>query len=311
MHRLGLGALLKNNQNNVLRKAVQAGWGILSNSYVTGWMPGPPPIYRGPLKRFCVPGMNCYSCPGAFGACPIGSMQAVFDARRRRFAFYVVGFIATIGLLVGRFICGWLCLFGLIQELLYKIPVPKVTVPEKLDKVLRYLKYVFLAVFVFALPFFYRTELGMGEPFFCKCICPVGTLEGGIPLVLLDKTMRGSLGLLFKWKFFLLIVCVVASMVIYRPFCKYVCPLGAFYALFQKVSLMRMTFEQDKCVSCGLCAKTCKMGVNTVLSPNSAECIRCGECVNACPKHALSLGVLPKKPADNVETVSAKADTAA
>ena len=278
-----------------LRTMVQAAWGIISNGYVKGWMPGPPPIYQGKLKNFCVPGMNCYSCPGALGACPIGSMQAVFDNRRRRFAFYVVGYLATIGLLVGRFICGWLCLFGLIQELLYNIPTPKITVPEKLDKVLRYLKYVMLFVMVFALPFFYRTELGMGKPFFCEYICPVGTLEGGIPLVLLDETMRGALGWLFKWKFFLMALCLISSVFIYRPFCKYVCPLGAFYALFQKVSLLRMRFDEDKCVSCGLCAKTCKMGVNPVLNPNSAECIRCTECVHVCPKHALSFGLGPKK----------------
>ena len=280
--------------NNV-RTMVQAAWGIISNGYVKGWMPGPPAIYQGKLKNFCVPGMNCYSCPGALGACPIGSMQAVFDNRRRRFAFYVVGYLATIGLLVGRFICGWLCLFGLIQELLYKIPTPKLTVPEKLDKVLRYLKYVMLVVLVFALPFFYRTELGMGKPFFCEYVCPVGMLEGGIPLVLLDETMRGALGWLFKWKFFLMALCLTSSVFIYRPFCKYVCPLGAFYALFQKVSVLRMRLDEDKCVSCGLCAKTCKMGVNPMKTPNSAECIRCSECIHACPKHALSFGMGPKK----------------
>ena len=209
-----------NNTPKNLRTMVQAAWGIISNSYVQGWMPGPPAIYQGKLKNFCVPGMNCYSCPGALGACPIGSMQAVFDNRRRRFAFYVVGYIATIGLLVGRFICGWLCLFGLIQELLYKIPTPKLTVPEKLDKVLRYLKYVMLVVLVFALPFFYRTELGMGKPFFCEYVCPVGTLEGGIPLVLLDETMRGALGWLFKWKFFLMALCIAILPVLSFPILK-------------------------------------------------------------------------------------------
>ena len=93
-------------KNSVVRKLVQGGWGVLSNSYVQGWMPGPPAIYQGPLKRFCVPGMNCHSCPGALGSCPIGAMQAVLNGRRRKFAFYVVGYLATIGLLVGRFICG-------------------------------------------------------------------------------------------------------------------------------------------------------------------------------------------------------------
>ena len=283
----------KLKKHAAIRKAVQTSWGIVSNGYIKGFLTGT--IYQGPLKNFCVPGMNCYSCPGALGACPIGAMQAVFDARRRKFAFYVAGFLAAAGLLVGRFICGWLCLFGLIEELLYKIPTPKIRVPEKADQVLRYLKYGFLFVLVFALPFFYRTEWGAGDPFFCKYVCPVGTLEGGIPLVLLNEGMRAAAGALFRWKFAILIVCVLASVFIYRPFCKYVCPLGAFYSLFQRVSLLKMKFDETACVHCGACSGICKMNVDPVRNPNSAECIRCGECVKACPKGALSFHVRKTK----------------
>ena len=274
-----------------LRKAVQAGWGILQNAYVRGFLPGGPAIYQGPLKRLCVPGMNCYSCPGALGSCPIGSMQAVFSARHRGIGAYVIGYLALIGLVIGRFVCGWLCLFGLIQELLYKIPTPKLTIPGKIDRPLRYLKYVILAVMVIALPLLYRGPYGTGEPFFCKYICPVGTLEGGVPLVLLNSAMRSTLGWLFRWKFLLLILCVAASVFIYRPFCKYICPLGAIYALFQKVSLVRMRFDEKKCVDCGACARVCKMNVDPRKTPNSAECIRCRDCLNACPTCALSMGV--------------------
>lgn len=281
---------------NKLRKAVQAGWGIITNAYVKGFLPGGTPIYTGPLKKFCVPGMNCYSCPGALGSCPIGSMQAVFDARQRHLSFYVFGYIALIGLAVGRFICGWLCLFGLIQELLYKIPTPKITVPKKLDSKLRYLKYVMLFVMVFALPFFYRSQYGTGDPFFCKYVCPVGTLEGGIPLVLLDSSMRSAAGWLFRWKFLILILCILASVFIYRPFCKYTCPLGALYGIFQKVSLLRMRVDEHSCVNCGMCARTCKMNVDPHMTPNSAECIRCGACVQACPKNALTLSIRPGEP---------------
>ncbi len=275
-------------KHKAIRKGVQAGWGILSNGYFRGFLTAS--IYKGPLKNFCVPGMNCYSCPGALGACPIGAMQSVFDAGKRRFSFYVAGYLAALGLLAGRFICGWLCLFGLMEELLYMIPVPKIRVPEKVDKILRFFKYVFLFLFVFALPFFYRSDLGTGEPFFCKYICPVGTLEGGIPLVLMNRAMRSAAGVLFRWKFAILIVCLVACMFVYRPFCKYVCPLGAFYSLFQKVSFLKMSFDERLCVHCGTCAGICRMNADPVENPNSAECIRCGECVKACPKAALSFG---------------------
>lgn len=268
---------------------MQALWGFISNANIRGFLGGT--IYKGPLKNFCVPGMNCYSCPGALGACPIGAMQAVFDAKRRKFSLYVVGFLAAIGILLGRFICGWLCLFGLIQELLYMIPMPKIKVPDKVDRVLRYLKYAILLILVFALPFFWRSAAGTGDPFFCKYVCPVGTLEGGIPLVLLNEGMRAAAGVLFRWKFLILIIIILASVVIYRPFCKYICPLGAFYALFQRISLLRMAFDKEKCVSCGACSNVCKMNVDPTQKPNSAECIRCSECVKVCPKKALKFHI--------------------
>ncbi len=273
------------DRDSVLRKGVQLGWGILSNAHVTGFLKGT--IYQGPLKNFCVPGMNCYSCPGAFGSCPIGAMQSLFDGRRRKFAFSVIGYLAALGLLVGRFICGWLCLFGLVQELLYKIPLPKRKVPRKLDRVLRFLKYGVLLVLVFALPFFWRNELGIGEPFFCKYLCPVGTLEGGVPLVLLQEQLRSTVGFLFRWKFAVMALVLLSSVFVHRPFCKYLCPLGAFYALFQKVSILRLALDKEKCVSCGKCEKACPMDVKVTCDPNSTECIRCGACVHACPAGAL------------------------
>ena len=269
-----------------VRKAVQLGWGLLTNAYVTGFLKGT--VYRGPLKNFCVPGMNCYSCPGALGSCPIGALQALFDGRRRKFAFSVVGYLAVLGLLVGRFICGWLCLFGLIQELLFKIPLPKLKLPKRADRVLRYLKYAVLLVLVFGLPFFWRNKLGIGEPFFCKYLCPVGTLEGGVPLVLLQEQLRSAVGFLFRWKFALMTLVLLSSVFIHRPFCRYLCPLGAFYALFQKLSLLRMRLDGEKCVSCGKCEASCPMDVRVTKDSNSAECIRCGACIRACPAGALS-----------------------
>ncbi|MBR0481793.1 MAG: 4Fe-4S binding protein, partial [Firmicutes bacterium] len=180
--------------------------------------------------------MNCYSCPGALGACPVGSLQAALSAKDRKFPFYVLGYLAAVGVAFGRFICGWLCVFGLIQELLYMIPTPKLEIPEKIDRPFRYLKYLVLAVLVVGLPLFFRDGYGIGDPFFCKYLCPVGTLEGGIPLVLLNSALRPALGWLFRWKMLILILCIRASVFIYRPFCRYICPLGAFYALFQKIS---------------------------------------------------------------------------
>lgn len=275
-----------------IRKTIQALWGLITNAHLSGFVTGK--IYQGPLKRFCVPGMNCYACPGAMMSCPIGSMQAVLGQRKSKFAFYVIGFISFIGVLVGRFICGWLCLFGLIQELLYMIPVPKVTIKEQIDKILRFAKYFFLFGFCIFAVLVFRDKFGMTFPYFCKFVCPIGMLEGGIPLLALNEAMRAAAGFLYVWKFCVLVMIVILSMIINRPFCKYICPLGAFYSLFQKVSFLRLDVDKDACVECGACAKNCKMQVNPAKNPNSMECIRCGECIHICPKNALKFKILNK-----------------
>ncbi len=280
-------------RHGIRRKLVQVASALLQNCRWTGW--GKNLIYTGALKNFCVPGMNCYSCPAAIGACPIGALQAVVGSRKK-FPFYVAGYLALIGVLLGRFVCGWLCVFGLVQELLYKIPVPKLTVPKRLDKALRRLKYVFLVVFVLLLPAFLKVNNGLSSvPYFCKLVCPVGILEGAIPLAVLDEGVRGQLGLLFHWKLLILILIVVLSMVIHRPFCKYVCPLGAFYGLFQRVSFLQLKVDREKCTGCGACSRQCGMNVDVVHNPNSAECIRCGACTKACPAGALHFNIRNQK----------------
>lgn len=286
-------------KKEIIRRLVQIVSALLTNPHLPGFIKGG--IYQGSLKMACVPGMNCYSCPAATGACPIGAMQAVLGSRKYSISFYVVGTLCLFGVLLGRFICGWLCLFGFIQDLLYKIPVPKLRVPHKLDHVLRYFKYFLLVVMVLLLPTFLNNEFGISLPYFCKWICPVGTLEGGIPLVLLNKSLRETIGFLFAWKFLILIMILAASAMIYRPFCKYFCPLGAFYSLFNKVSFLKIYVQSEKCVSCGLCKKSCKMDVDICKTPNSTECIRCRKCVNVCPRGALHMGLMdPEKGKSNI-----------
>lgn len=235
-----------------------------------------------------MPGMNCYSCPGARGSCPIGSLQAVIGNSKFKFSYYIVGFLFFIGALFGRFVCGWLCPFGLFQDLLYKIPFVKKIKTFKFDKHLRKLKYLILLVFVIILPLFVVDVLGQGSPFFCKLICPVGMLEGGIPLVLLNKSMRSAIGFLYKWKAFILGLTIFASIIIYRPFCKYICPLGAIYSVFNPISVFKYKLDKDKCIKCGKCKKVCQMNIDPVQNCNHLECIRCARCKNACPVKAIN-----------------------
>jgi ferredoxin-type protein NapH len=271
--------------NGWKRHRIQILWALLTNSYLVGFFQGK--IYKGKLKNLCVPGLNCYSCPGALGACPIGAMQAVVGNWNFQFAFYVSGFLVFVGALVGRFACGWLCPFGLVQELLHKIPFIKKIGAFRGDKLLRKLKYVILLVFVILLPMVLVDVLGQGAPYFCKFICPAGTLEGGIPLVLWNESMQGALGWLYVWKNALLVATIFLSILIYRPFCKYICPLGAIYSVFNPIAVFRYQVEKETCIGCGACAKACKMQVNPVESPNHPECIRCGACKRSCPVDAI------------------------
>lgn len=275
------------------RTAVQILFAALSNGYAAGFARGT--IYKGPGKFVCVPGLNCYSCPGALGSCPIGAFQAVLSSRNYRFAFYVVGFLMVVGALLGRLVCGWLCPFGLVQDLLHKIPFPKKIRKVPGDRWLRWIKYVLLVGFVIVLPLTVVDVVGQGQPWFCKYICPSGTLLGGLPLIAANPALRDALGWLFTWKAAILVVLVLLSVVIYRPFCRYLCPLGAIYGLFNPIAVYRLKVEEDKCVRCGKCQSACKLNLAVYKTPNHAECIRCGDCMRACPTGAVHSTFTRKK----------------
>lgn len=267
------------------KNIIQALATLATNANLKGFFEGR--IYTGNTKVACVPGLNCYSCPGAVGSCPIGSLQAVIGSKKFSISYYVFGIMILIGALLGRLVCGLLCPFGFVQDLLYKIPTPKFKIPEKIDRPLRYLKYAILLVFVILLPMFLTNQFGLGAPYFCKLICPAGTLGGALPLLATNEGLRSTIGFLFFWKLSILIVIVALSIFTYRPFCKYICPLGAFYSFFNKIGFYKMEFVPDKCVNCGLCEKSCKMDINVRANPNSLECIRCGACTAACRHDAL------------------------
>lgn len=279
------------------RELIQAAATLATNIHLPNFTKGG--IYQGAGKAVCVPGLNCYSCPAASGACPIGAFQSVVGSSKFSFSYYVTGTLILIGVLLGRFVCGFLCPFGWLQELLHKIPSKKLS--TKRLKPLTYIKYAVLLFSVVLLPVLVVNDVGMGDPFFCKYICPQGVLEGAIPLSIMDTGIRSALGKLFTWKLAILIAVAVLSILFFRPFCKWVCPLGAFYGLMNRVSLLGIQVDQCKCVSCGTCAKVCKMDVDVTRTPDHAECIRCGKCVGACPADAIGfrygLGVTGDKPA--------------
>ncbi len=260
------------------RKLTQLICAVLYNCHITGFAEGT--IYQGDLKSVCIPGLNCYSCPGAVFSCPLGSLQSALLSSKYRVPYYILGVLLLFGILLGRIICGFLCPIGLVQELLYMIPTKKLK-KNVWTRRLSFLKYVILAVFVIGIPLVLLT------PGFCKYICPAGSLEGGIPLLLKNESLRQLAGRLFQWKMLLLVLLLLSCVVIFRSFCRFLCPLGAFYGLFHRFSLFGMRIDENKCNNCGACIRHCKMDVKKV---GDAECIQCGECMESCSRCALSCG---------------------
>ncbi len=270
------------------RKMIQVICAILYNCNFTGFAEGS--INQGTQKGICVPGLNCYSCPGAVGACPLGSLQSALVSSKYKAPYYMLGVLLLFGVLLGRLICGFLCPFGLIQELLYKIPTPKWK-KSRVTAWLSKLKYVFLVVFVVGIP------LILSAPGFCKYICPAGTLEGGLPLSAVNESIRAMTGSLFRWKVAVLVLILALCVVAYRGFCRFICPLGAFYSLFSRVAIFGLMVDERKCTHCRRCTSFCKMDVKKV---GDAECIQCGECKAVCNENAIcyrhrSLSKVPDK----------------
>ena len=264
------------------RRIMQLYFGLLFNANLKGFVTGN--IYQGSTKQICAPGINCYSCPGAIGACPLGSLQGSFSADHST-VYYVCGILLLYCIAFGRMICGWLCPFGLVQDLIYKIKTPKVR-KSPITRILSAFKYVVLVFFVFIVPILYALR-DTPLPAFCKYICPAGTLEGGIGLLsnAVNESYFSMLGPLFTWKFMLMVSILVGCVFIFRLFCRFICPLGALYGLFNKISLFGITVSKHDCIDCGRCLNVCQTDIRTV---GDRECISCGACVDVCPTKAIS-----------------------
>ena len=277
----------------IVRKWIQAIMTLLVNG---SWsFPFSRTIYQGPLKVVCSPGLNCYSCPASTTYCPIGSIQQLMAGIRialengqNFFGLFVIGTMGVLGGVFGRLICGWACPFGLIQELLHKIPSRKFQIPKKLN----YIKYGFLLFFVFLLPLAVVDDFGYGQLWFCKYVCPAGTLEAGIPMLLLQPDLAQTIGIVFFNKLTILTGFIIWSILASRPFCRTTCPLGAFYSFFKGLKLIKLRHIEENCTRCEACHAVCPMGVRFNESPEDTECISCLKCMHkACKFNAIALEV--------------------
>ncbi len=266
------------------RRIIQLYSALLYNAYIKGFIKGN--IYTGGAKVLCVPGLNCYSCPAAVGACPLGALQNAVASSGSRMPYYLLGILLLYGLTLGRTVCGWLCPVGLLQELLHKIPSPKLQ-KNRVTAVLSLLKYAILAVFVIAVPMWYSLQ-SYPVPAFCKYICPAGTFEGAVGLLAhpANADKFSMLGILFTRKFVILMVLIAVCIFVYRAFCRFICPLGAIYGLFARVALIGVKAEPARCIDCGRCVGCCPMDIRRV---GDRECISCSRCISECPTGAISM----------------------
>ncbi|MBR3240464.1 MAG: redoxin domain-containing protein [Oscillospiraceae bacterium] len=273
------------NHRPSTRRLVQLYSALLYNAHLKGFIDGE--IYVGKTKFACVPGFNCYSCPGAVGACPLGSIQNALASTGNQAGWYVLGIISLFGVILGRTICGWLCPLGLIQELLHKIPTPKIK-KSRITRVFTWLKYILLAVFVVALPLWYGLEHNMPLPGFCKYICPAGTFEGAMGLLSnpANTPKFAMLGILFTRKFIIMLGIGLLCIFCYRSFCRFICPLGAIYGFFNRFNIVGVKVDESRCNHCGSCVRSCGMDVRHV---GDHECINCGKCMEVCAQKAISI----------------------
>lgn len=267
------------------RRLIQLYAALLYNANLKGFVRGE--IYTGPGKALCVPGLNCYSCPGAVGACPLGALQNALAVSGRTAPFYVLGILMLFGLTLGRTVCGWLCPMGLLQELLHRLPTPKLP-KNRWTRALSRVKYGILALFVIAVPLWYGLRKDVPVPGFCKYICPAGTLEGAAGLLANPKNdgLFALLGGLFTGKFLILLAVALLCIFCYRAFCRFLCPLGAIYSLFSRLAIVGVRVDAGRCTGCGACVRSCPMDVRTV---GDGECIHCAGCAAVCPEKAIRL----------------------
>lgn len=226
------------------------------------------------LRSVCVPAMNCHSCPAATFACPVGVL--VNFSTLRIFPFVALGIIGLAGTLFGRLWCGFVCPFGLLQDLLHKIPGRKVRLPRFLG----YTKWVLLGGLVFAIPFVYP-HLNVS---YCT-LCPVGTLESAIPWAIMGASSPWRV--MFMVRVAVLLGIIALATIASRSFCRVFCPLGAMLSLFNRFSFWRIGQENESCNTCGQCAKRCPVEIDPMAEMNNGECVRCLDCTARC----LKLGV--------------------
>ncbi len=287
-----------NLKNLSLRKKVQIITTLLQNSYFLPLLNPKIYLYKGPLKFLCGPSLNCYSCPFALFSCPLGLIQNFFFSLKFlplsmvfKLFTYLFSFLLLWGVLIGRIVCGWICPIGFFQELTYKLsPFKKIQIFSSFSLKSRiFSKGLFFFFTLIFIPFGGGIFLKKLLPF-CEILCPAGTLEASFLQILLHKELLHLLSFLFFIKLFFFIVFLFFTLAELRFFCKFLCPLGLVYGLFNKLSF-ELKVNPNFCTKCKACEKVCPMNIKVYEEfkhfSSMIECIKCFECQKVCPSKAI------------------------
>jgi len=235
---------------------------------------------------------------GSFDAfCPFGAIETMWKYVTTRqtllstnlLNFSILSGTLAVSLVAGRAFCGWMCPLGAVQEGLAKLGrwlageksrirgkpgkfLLPLRLPDTVDRPLRYAKYFILVLIILASAFAVYPPL--------YYFCPVRAV------------FSFRLTSAFLWS--VLVIFIITSLLVERIWCKYLCPLGAALAIFNKISPIRLHADFDTCNHCGRCDVECSMGIKDVPDHlNDTECIRCLECLETCSHdEALTLHVL-------------------
>lgn len=218
------------------------------------------------------PFLHCYGCPLASAGCPLGTLQHFIIIPA--IPLYLIGTLGVYGTIFGRAFCGWACPFGGFQDLLGRI-----TKRKKITRPIPYMKYLMLLL-VIILAWITLDTL------FCK-FCPAGSLFAAIPAPFFYTSI--SFGIYYYVHMATLTLTILLVLTISRFWCRYLCPLATI-GFFNKISLLNISLNRDKCKECLECLKVCPMGIDKLTDiGSSSDCILCGKCVETCKTNALKI----------------------
>jgi ferredoxin-type protein NapH len=237
---------------------------LVQTGFLFAWL-GPPALQ---LHNVCGPVFHCYACPLSTFACPIG-IVATFCSLGV-FPFMALGTLLLFGGIVGSIVCGWLCPFGFLQDLIGRIPTPKLRIPAWSG----YFRFAVLVGLVLFVPLF----LGKSHPLFICSVCPAGALEGAGPFMVKAALAGNPVVWPNVLKVTITVLVVTAMFFTWRPWCRLFCPLGAIYGLLNKLSFVSLAVDPGQCTHCGLCRRDCRYGIDPAVTPNSTQCTRCFDC---------------------------------